>query len=1839
MNCENLPACFYRKFNFGKAIPFILTLSVLFILNQAYAQTVVTIGSASSTTTTSGLSSTTTAGDRNERHMCIYSATELSAAGLTAGTNILSIAWEKTGNALYHIPNLTIRIWLKHSATTTFAANPTFATEISTATLVYETTTGSIPNTTGWLTFSFNTATPFFTWDGVQHLQVITELVRPQSWTVTGFDWRTISSVTNAAANANAVSSSPPATLTRTSIRPQIRLGIPTTGNDAALISMPNPIAAPAGIQNIAVQLRNTGTATLTSADIGWTVNGGPSTNFAWTGSLAPGAIANVVIGSQNFTSGLYTVAATVSNPNGVPDVDPNNNTVSKVFAVCSPLSGNYTINKTLPTGGGNFNSFKDFAFFLTNCGISGNVTATVAAGTGPYNEQVVFQNIAGLGPGATLTIQGNGETIVSDTAIIQTGSNPNRHIIRLVDLQHVTINNLRVEMFPGSTGFIGIHILNSGHNITISNCTVDMGSGTSTLLGAIAATGSPSSLLVEGTFSNITITGNTTMAGGYGAVIYGSNNTTTINNVISNNTISGTQTNSIYVQNNGGIQISGNNINFSASNGIQLAGAGNINSLVEKNFIRCTNPTSTATFRGIYVFGSSPANPNKVVNNVIRNMNAPAGNVIGITNRTTGAEFYFNTIILDDAGATGNVSWGFEEELSNLNSLLRNNIFYITRSAANYGAGIALTSGANPTLINSNYNVFYTSGANNHVAVRKGTLMSNPPTNAYTTLAAWQAASSQDANSFETDPLFQTGTAIPQSSVIDGQGIAIPGITTDIVGTLRGNPPDPGAYEFIPPAFDAAITNFVLPSIPYCANTLNVQFELTNAGGTTLNSVTINWTVNGVPQPVVNWTGSLAPGASTAVTLGNVPVTGANTYDFTATSSNPNGFPDANPSNDSFTFNGFRRGLEGAFTINWMAPVSATNYQSFQSIANALSQWGVCSAVTITVLNGPYTQQVVFNTIPGTSAANTVTLNGNGQTLQFEPFNASSDHILQLNGVTYMIVENLTVNSIHLTQGRGIHITNGASKLVIRNNTVNVSNTNSTSSAFGIIISGANWLLDGSLSDSVIITGNTVSGGYSSIQLSGVHWTQPLTRIRVTNNTILDWYGFGVYLSYTSGAVVSNNTIRRPIRSNSGSDAVTPAGITVPAGSLNFLLEKNRIYDLHLNMPGSPTISRGIYMSGTSIAPTSGTIQNNLIYGMNNNGAQYGIQNNSVTGPVNIYHNTIVLNNATGDATSNTSALNLSNLSVQLGMDIRNNVFFVTRGGTGAKRIYDISAGSMAFVPNYNVAYLNAPGGTQHFARVGIGSGATIYNTLADWQAIGNDLNSVHANPQFANPPAGNFTPTNFFTDGATMGTPSVGVTDDILGNPRSANPDPGAYEWVPNACTVANGGTASASATLFCVSGSATLTATGFSTGLGSTYQWQYSSDNFVNNINDLPGQTNPNLASTGVITSTTYYRLRVSCATGPSTAYSNIITIVVLTSPNIVTQPSNIAACVGETRTFTVVTSAAPGVAYQWQISTNGGSTWSNMPGEIFPNLTLTNLTAAMNGYQYRCIVSGCGQPVTSNAATLTVYNPVVITTQPANATVCAGANVTFTAAATGTPATLTYQWQVSTNAGATYTNIAGANASSLTLNAVSTALNNNRYRVVVTGYCGSVTSNAAILTVNAGTSPLSVSGLPPKICLSDTLIALQGTPVGGVWSGVGVIGNNFLPHRTAVGTYTLTYTFTNAAGCTSSASLVAKVEDCPERRILLRDNAVIVYPNPNDGQFNIRINSTLYNYLGMRVYDANGALVHRQNFTGLQYGRVLPVDLRKLPAGVYQVQIYYDDGVRTSDKVIKIIIGNH
>jgi len=77
--------------------------------------------------------------------------------------------------------------------------------------------------------------------------------------------------------------------------------------------------------------------------------------------------------------------------------------------------------------------------------------------------------------------------------------------------------------------------------------------------------------------------------------------------------------------------------------------------------------------------------------------------------------------------------------------------------------------------------------------------------------------------------------------------------------------------------------------------------------------------------------------------------------------------------------------------------------------------------------------------------------------------------------------------------------------------------------------------------------------------------------------------------------------------------------------------------------------------------------------------------------------------------------------------------------------------------------------------------------------------------------------------------------------------------------------------------------------------------------------------------------------------------------------------------------------------------------------------------------------------------------------------------FTAAASGSP-TPTVQWQLSTNAGSTWSDISGATSTSYTTPATTTGMSSYQYHAVFTNSAGTATSSAATLTVNPQAVPL-------------------------------------------------------------------------------------------------------------------------------------------------------------------------
>ena len=201
------------------------------------------------------------------------------------------------------------------------------------------------------------------------------------------------------------------------------------------------------------------------------------------------------------------------------------------------------------------------------------------------------------------------------------------------------------------------------------------------------------------------------------------------------------------------------------------------------------------------------------------------------------------------------------------------------------------------------------------------------------------------------------------------------------------------------------------------------------------------------------------------------------------------------------------------------------------------------------------------------------------------------------------------------------------------------------------------------------------------------------------------------------------------------------------------------------------------------------------------------------------------------------------------------------------------------------------------------------------------------------------------------------------------------------------------------------------------------------------------------------------------------------ITVEKPSIGKQPQNVSVKAGEQATFTVAATGTD-LKYQWQIDRNDGKGFVDITGADKASYTTGVADMLCNGYKYQCLISNSVGSVTTGTATLTVTEDVTppvqptvkkpgISKQPQNASVKAGEQATFTVAATGTD--LKYQWQIDRNNGKGFVDIAGADKASYTTGVVDMLCNGYKYQCVISNSAGSVTTNAATLTVTESTTP--------------------------------------------------------------------------------------------------------------------------------------------------------------------------
>lgn len=349
-------------------------------------------------------------------------------------------------------------------------------------------------------------------------------------------------------------------------------------------------------------------------------------------------------------------------------------------------------------------------------------------------------------------------------------------------------------------------------------------------------------------------------------------------------------------------------------------------------------------------------------------------------------------------------------------------------------------------------------------------------------------------------------------------------------------------------------------------------------------------------------------------------------------------------------------------------------------------------------------------------------------------------------------------------------------------------------------------------------------------------------------------------------------------------------------------------------------------------------------------------------------------------------------------------------------------------------------------------------------------------------------------------------------------------------------------------CLGSNATFTAT--STGSNLNYQWEISTDGGVT-YSPISGATNSSLTINNVSAADDNNRYRIIAVSSdcPGDAVSNGALLTISNAAVIDNQPSNISVCSGTNATFSANASGT-GLSYQWQVSTDGGVTFTNINGETNNTITLNNINSSLNGNQYQIVVNNtCSATgVVSSAASLEVLNATSISNQPSDVSTCNNGAVSFSVVAAGT--SISYQWQMSTDGGNTYTDIAGETNSNLSFATVTTSMTNNKYRVVVTSTsCNTVTSNAATLSVS---TPASIGTQPNNLVVcenSNATISANalGTSIAYQWQ-VSIDGG---------------LTFTNINGANSStldlATVTASMNNNQYRLLVTESNCGIINSN--------------------------------------------------------------------------------
>ena len=317
-----------------------------------------------------------------------------------------------------------------------------------------------------------------------------------------------------------------------------------------------------------------------------------------------------------------------------------------------------------------------------------------------------------------------------------------------------------------------------------------------------------------------------------------------------------------------------------------------------------------------------------------------------------------------------------------------------------------------------------------------------------------------------------------------------------------------------------------------------------------------------------------------------------------------------------------------------------------------------------------------------------------------------------------------------------------------------------------------------------------------------------------------------------------------------------------------------------------------------------------------------------------------------------------------------------------------------------------------------------------------------------------------------------------------------------------------------------------------------------NFTVNIDPLgTAQIPASINSEGTFI---YNLLSAAYQTGTacSTDLGGTATVLVepITTVGISRSPSG-TICSGEEVTFSsLVDNEGTGADYQWQISTDGGSNWSEISGETGTTLTSSTLN---NADKVKLVVTTkdtpCPDDIESNVLVLTVNPPVIplVSIFESENNICAGTEVTFETNLISEGGTNpTFQWQIFNNITSTWDDIASETSDTYSSNSLT---NGDQIRLMMTNTTATCVVNPAysdpiVMDVYDNVVvDVSISASDNDIC-EGTSVTYTATPTNGGSSP----GYQWQVNGSNVGTNS-TYTYTPSNGDNIQVILTSN-EEC-------------------------------------------------------------------------------------------------